>query len=35
MISEFLLSIFDLIHLSFGPRDMNNKNGIKNGANSF
>ena len=32
IISEFLFSIFDLIHLSLGPRDINSKNGIKKGT---
>ena len=35
IISEFLLSIFDLIHLSRGPRDINNRNGIKKGTINF
>ena len=29
IIKELLFSIFDLIHLSLGPIDINNRNGIK------
>ena len=35
IISEFLFSIFDFIHLSLGPSDMNSKNGIKKGTINF
>tara|TARA_B110000003_G_C16627666_1_gene525445 strand:+ start:1892 stop:2131 length:240 start_codon:yes stop_codon:yes gene_type:complete len=35
IINEFLFSIFDLIHLSLGPRLINNKNGIKKGNINF
>ena len=34
-ISELLFSIFDLTHLSLGPRDINNKKGIKKGTINF
>jgi hypothetical protein len=35
IINEFLFSIFDLIHLSFGPRAINSKNGARKGTISF
>ena len=32
IINKLLFSILDFIHLSFGPRAINNKNGIKKGV---